>query len=85
MTIERLRQAHRRVPFRPFVIWLADGQRCPIPHPEFLWIPPEASRTIGIGRRGENYLIVDPLLVTALDFSRPRPRRYGALRRRRRA
>lgn len=73
MTIERLREAVSRRPFRPFWISLADGRRFLVRSPEFLWIPPRAERTFGISGTGgdEDYSILDLLLVTSLDYRRP--------------
>ncbi len=69
MTLEQLRKAVRAEPFRPFTISLADGWRFHVPHREFLWIPPSASRTFNVDGPGEdNQSIVDLLLVRSLDF-----------------
>ncbi len=68
MTVEQLRKAQYSKPFQPFDICLADGQRIPVPSREFLWLPPQASRTFIAFRTPEAYQIVDLLLVTSLDF-----------------
>jgi hypothetical protein len=75
MTIDQLRKAVRAEPFRPFTISLTDGRRFDVPHREFIWIPPEAARTIGVAGSGEDYSIIDLLLVTSLDFDRAKSRR----------
>lgn len=67
MTIEQIRKAIKVDEFRPFTISLADGRRFPVSHPEFIWIPPEASRTILVGK-GEDFSIIDLILVSSIDF-----------------
>jgi hypothetical protein len=68
MTIEQLRRAVKVDEFKPFTLSLADGRRFFVPHPEFVWIPPEAARTIHVAGKGEDFSVVDLLLVTSLDF-----------------
>jgi hypothetical protein len=69
MTVEQLRRAHQAHPFQPFDIYLADGRRLPVRHPELLAITP-SGRTIGVGLKDETIEIVDLLLVTSI---KPRP------------
>jgi len=68
MTLEQLRKATKSEPFQPFTISLTDGRRFRVPHPEFVWIPPEAARTFHVAGRGEDYRVIDLLLVTSIDF-----------------
>ncbi|HEY3242893.1 MAG TPA: hypothetical protein VGM03_06025 [Phycisphaerae bacterium] len=70
MTINRLRDAARAQPFRPFTICLTDGCKLRIPSPECLFIPPDAQRTFIVAEpgSGEDYRILDLLLVTSIDF-----------------
>lgn len=49
MTIEQLRAAVRAEPFQPFNICLADGRQMHVPHPEFIFVLPGASRTVVLG------------------------------------
>ncbi len=81
MTIDRVRDAARATPFRPFTLSMTDGQRFHVRGPEFIMITPEASRTVVVAESGEDYSIVDLLLVTSIDFGRAR-RRNGRMRRR---
>jgi hypothetical protein len=81
MTIEQLRKALHARPFRRFDICLADGQRFPVPHPECLLVPPQASRTFVVYSEPESYQVLDLLLVTALDFPGGRARSNGKARR----
>jgi hypothetical protein len=67
MTIEQLRNAHRALPFRPFTIHLADGRSFFVRHPDYLSHSP-TGRTIVVYGEGENFSILDLLLVTELEF-----------------
>ncbi len=77
MTIEQLRRVTRAQPFKPFTISLTDGRRFYVAHPECLALPPRTSRTFIVAQSDEEYIIIDLLLVTLLDFGRRNPRRRG--------
>ena len=66
MTIEQLREAHKRKPFQPFTIHLADGRSFFVKHPEFLSHAPHG-RTIIVYGEGEDFSILDLLLVTEIE------------------
>ncbi len=68
MTIEQLRRARDAKPFRPFSMRLADGSRVDVPHPEFLMPHPEGVRTVAVAVPGDAFVIIDLLLVSALDI-----------------
>jgi hypothetical protein len=68
MTLEQLRMAVGAQPFLPFQINLADGREFRVGHPECILIPPQASRTFVVAESGEDYTIIDLLLVTSLAF-----------------
>jgi len=38
MTPERMKELLIRQPFRPFRLFLSDGSRHNVPHPEFAWV-----------------------------------------------
>ncbi|MBI2928067.1 MAG: hypothetical protein HYY24_20525 [Verrucomicrobia bacterium] len=38
ITPERIRQLLDRRPFRPFRLFLSDGSKHDVPHPEFAWV-----------------------------------------------
>ena len=83
MTIDRQRQVARATSFKPFTLSLTDGRRLRVRSPEFIMITPEASRTVVVAESGEDYSIVDLLLVTSIDFGRARHvRPNGRVRRR---
>jgi hypothetical protein len=66
MTLEQLRAVHQARPFQPFTIHLADGRKLRVPHREFLSHSP-TGRTIIVYDAGEEFSIVDLLLVTRLQ------------------
>ena len=78
MTIEQLRQVMESRPFRPFTMRLADGSRVRVPHPEFLWFPPKHSRTVAVAVSDEALVLIDLLLVAAIDIGNGKPRRRRA-------
>jgi hypothetical protein len=77
MVIEKLKGAHEARPFKPFTICLADGRQVAVPSPEFLWIPPQASRTFWVSRGGEE-MLVDLLMVVSIDYRGGRSARRKA-------
>ena len=78
MTIDQIRTAVTAKPFVPFTMSLGDGRRLRIGHPENIMVPREASRIV-VAESGEDYSIIDVLLITSLDFKKrgPRGRRNG--------
>ncbi len=75
MTIAQLRKAVRAAPFKPFTICLTDGRQFRVSHPECVAITPNARRTFVVAGRGEDYRIVDLLLVTSIDYTDGKARR----------
>ena len=75
MTIDRVRQVARATPFKPFTMSLTDGRRFRVRSPEFIMITPEASKTVVVAKSGEEYSIIDLLLVTSLDFGNGKGKR----------
>jgi hypothetical protein len=67
MTIEHFRAALRAVPFRPFVMHLADGREVPVRHPE-LAVATSTGRTTVVVQPDDTLTIIDLLLVTDLEF-----------------
>jgi hypothetical protein len=65
MTVERLQQALRATPFRPFTIHLADGKTVPVVSPEFVASSP-SGRTVVVFDPQDRMNILDLLLVTNL-------------------
>lgn len=80
MTIERVRDVLQAKPFRRFTLDLADGNRVPVVHPDFLFMTP-SGRTIVVTNLDDSLRIIDLLLVTAIHIG---ARGNGVARRRRR-
>jgi hypothetical protein len=66
MTIEQVRQLYNAVPFKPFIIHLADGRQIPVKHREFMALSP-SGRTIVVYQADDTSNIIDLLLVTDLE------------------
>ena len=66
MTVEQLKNIHGARPFRPFTIHMGDGRSFRIDHPEFLSHSP-SGRTVIVYQLGDNFSVLDMLLVTELE------------------
>lgn len=77
MTIEQLDKVHRAHRFKAFTIFLGDGRKIHISHPEVLFHPPGTPTFVVWA--DDAFEIIDLLLVTSLrQESRPRtPRKSG--------
>jgi len=80
MTIEELRNAHLAQPFRPFTLELADGQKIPVPDPEFMTSAPK-NRSIAVATPDGTHKIIDLLMVVAIDFPNGQNRRRSGRQR----
>jgi hypothetical protein len=76
MTTEQLDAVHKAKPFKPFTLYLADGTKHYVAHPEVMWRT-KGGRTIFLNPEGEKVAIIDLLLVTKIMHGN------GAQRRRR--
>ena len=65
MTSEQLRKIVRTQPFEPFEIFLADGRSFHVNHPEMVAITGGGRIALVTMPEGENYEVVDLLLVTS--------------------
>lgn len=70
MDIAGVREALHQQPFRPFAIRLADGRSLPVPHPDFVALT--LCRVI-VGATDDSWSVVEPLLISSLDYESPRP------------
>lgn len=68
MTAGKLRQAVHERPFRPFAIGMGDGLRYAVTHPEMIAVAPKAERTFIVAYGEDEHVVLDLLLVTALEF-----------------
>jgi hypothetical protein len=77
MTVEQLRNAHRALPFKPFTIRMADGRKFSVVHQDYISRSP-TGRTVIVYGAGENFSILDLLLMTELEFDAPASPADGA-------
>lgn len=66
MTTETLQRAIHKVPFEPFTLCLADGQRLEVKHPDFIMHPPGARTAVVWVPDQSYYEMIDLLLVVGL-------------------
>ena len=66
MTIQEIQRLRREQPFRPFRVLTADGKAYDVLHPEFMGQTP-SGRFITIGLPDDSSVMLDPLLVVALE------------------
>ena len=67
MKIGKIRAALDAQPFRPFFIHVADGERIPVEHEDFVALQP-AGREIIVFQKDNSHQIIDFLLVTRLEM-----------------
>jgi hypothetical protein len=74
MTSDKLTELVRAVPFRPFTIYLADGRRLLVPHPEFLSVSANGGGAHWYGLGGESAVIdLDAVLKVVRKPARRKP------------
>ena len=75
MTVQQLRAAHKAVPFQPFTVRMADGRSFHVPRPDYMNMSP-GGRTVIIYEQneGEDFSILDLLLMTEIEYSSGTPR-----------
>ena len=76
MTIQRLREVHRSEPFRPFTLYLADGGRIRVSHPELLAYSP-SGRTVVVVSPDDTTQFIDLLLVSRIELGDGESRSAG--------
>ncbi len=80
MKAESLREVIRAQPFRPFSLTLVNGERLPVPHPEWVWLLP-AGRTIGWSDQDERVKLQPAIGDSRFMHGFARLPLYHALRR----
>jgi hypothetical protein len=75
MTFDPIRKLHDAQPFRPFVMHLADGRAIPVHHPDFVAFAP-SGRNLIVYQKGDDFNVVDLLLVTDLEVKRANGSRH---------
>ncbi len=79
MVVESIREFNRAVPFKPYEIQMASGQRYEVPHPEFVSISPKGSFVIVFDANEHPYRLSSLLMerVTLLKARRQRKSRQN--------
>ncbi|MHB1425331.1 MAG: hypothetical protein ACYC3I_19345 [Gemmataceae bacterium] len=65
MNVDVIREALRKLPFRPFTFRLADGRELPIVHPDFVAISPR--QVIVVNPQDESVSWLEPLLIVSIE------------------
>lgn len=73
MRIEELREVCHAMPFRPFVLHLADGREALVKHPDFIAFSP-TGRSIFVFLPDGSFKIIDVLLITEIEVKNGRRR-----------
>lgn len=68
MTRDEIRTALKASPFRPFTIRMASGQGHEVPHPDFVFVPPEGRIIVVYSTTDRALAHVSLPLVESLDF-----------------
>ena len=79
MTTDELSRVHQAQPFQPFTMYLADGRKLHVPHPEFLSRHPKG-RTVIVFHEDGLFSIVDSFHITEIEVeaAKSRPGQNGA-------
>lgn len=78
MTVEQLRKAYEKQPFVPIELYLAGGRVIPVPHRDFMLVPPRAERTFAVADNHGVIETIDLLLVVSIKPMNNRSRRRAA-------
>ena len=76
MTIDQVRGMYQAVPFRPFVMHMADGRQISVFHRDFIIASPNG-QTVIVYQPDNSFNIVDLFLVTDLEV-KPEPQRSAS-------
>ncbi len=70
MELAQIKDLMKSQPFRPFVLRLVDGREFDVPHPEFIFIPPNMRHTVLVAnRQTEAVTIVDSVMIASVRFA----------------
>jgi hypothetical protein len=64
MIIDALRKLNHALPFRPYVIRMASGEKYVVPHPDFISVSPLGSQII-VYDEADRLHMLSPLLMEA--------------------
>ena len=69
MTIEKIKEAIRAEPFKPFFVNMADGRSFVVQHPEFIAVTGTGRTIVIADAQSDGTELIDLLLVTSLTFA----------------
>jgi len=72
MRAESLQEVIRATPFRSFALLLANGERVPVPHPDWIWLR-TGGRTVVWMDEKERVRILDIALLVGVEMDQPVP------------
>lgn len=72
MAPDKIREALRILPFRPFVIEIAGGKRVPVKHPDYAHLSPNGRTLIVYTNDDDAMEMIDVLLVSNVSYGTPR-------------
>ncbi|MBX3747894.1 MAG: hypothetical protein KF833_21515 [Verrucomicrobiae bacterium] len=67
MKVSDIRKLRDRAPFRAFQIHLTNGETLPVPHPEYLAVPPAAEADLFVVWVGSDWNLVDASQVARMS------------------
>ena len=79
MVIESIREFNHTVPFVPYEIHTASGERYEVPHPDFISISPKGSYVIIIDSKERPHHLNALLIDRASPLNGQRRRRFGSV------
>lgn len=74
MVIESIREFNGAVPFVPYEIQMASGERYFIPHPDFVAVSPKGNFVVVVEMNGRPHHLSTILIERASPRKRPRAR-----------
>lgn len=70
MELAQIRDTLQNRPFRPFLLRLADGREYTVPHPGFLYIPPNMRHTVIVANTATGAAsILDAIMIASITFT----------------
>ena len=80
MVLESIREFNRKVPFKPYQVRMASGERYIVPHPDFVFITPRGSYVIVFDKNEHPYHLSTLLIESASPVKGRTRRRTGKAR-----
>lgn len=77
MVIESIREFNRAVPFKPYEIRMASGERYSVSHPDFAFVSPRGSFVIVFDKNEHPYHLSALLIESASPLNGQRRRKTG--------